>query len=336
MVINLLILLVGLFLVVKGSDFFVRSATSIAKKLGVSEFVLGLTLIALGTSLPELVSSIIASLKHEGGFVVGTIIGANIANVGLVIGLVAAISIIKMKREVLKRDVYIMVFVSVAFGLFMLDLSISRIEGVILLLFYFSYITFLFDRRSKFKEDYEFSGFLRYFTQFKFLSILKRHPASRKKKNHRKISIRDIIILIIGGVMLYFGASYVVKEAIFIAENLNVPAIVIGVLVAIGTTMPEMSVALTAIRKGYGNIAVGNSVGSWITNTLLVIGVSAIIFPLKVMQKTLYLTIPFLVFTGVLFAIFVRTGWKLSKPEGIILIVLYIVFLLSMLLGFLG
>ncbi|MBU0930186.1 MAG: sodium:calcium antiporter, partial [Nanoarchaeota archaeon] len=127
MIINILLLLIGLVLLVKGSGYFVSSASSIAKKLGISEFVIGLTLVAIGTSLPELVSSIFASIKHESGFVIGTITGANIANIGLVVGIAAIIHRIKTRKQMLIRDGYIMLFSFLLLFIFIFNNIISRI-----------------------------------------------------------------------------------------------------------------------------------------------------------------------------------------------------------------
>ncbi|MFB0518922.1 MAG: sodium:calcium antiporter, partial [Acidobacteriota bacterium] len=136
-VINILLFAVGLALLVKGSDFFVKSAASIARKLGVSEFVIGLTLVAVGTSIPELVSSIIASLKQQSGIIIGNVVGSNIANIGLIVGIAAAIHIIRTRQEMLKRDGYIMLFAALLFFVFSINRTISRTEAVIFIFLYF-------------------------------------------------------------------------------------------------------------------------------------------------------------------------------------------------------
>ena len=142
---RIVVLLFGLLFLVKGSDFFVKAAIEIAKKLGISEFVIGLTLVAVGTSIPELASSVVASFKQQSEIVIGNIVGSNIANIGLIIGLAATIAVIKTQEEMLKRDGYVMLFAALVLYLFIINGLISRIEAMIFLLLYFAYIMFLFN-----------------------------------------------------------------------------------------------------------------------------------------------------------------------------------------------
>ena len=183
---NTLFFVIGLVLLVKGSDFFVKSAATIAKKLGVSEFVIGLTLVAVGTSIPELVSSVAASMKHQSGIVMGNFVGSNIANIGLIIGLAAAIAIIKTNEEMLKRDGYIMLFAALSFYFFILDKNISIIETIIFLLLYFVYIMFLFEEKPKFKGKYHFREFIRYFFEFKYIAAAGNRIISYQKEVKNK------------------------------------------------------------------------------------------------------------------------------------------------------
>lgn len=324
-ILEVLIFLVSIFFVVKGANLFVSSGSRIARKLGVSEFVIGLTLIALGTSLPELFSSVIASFKGQSDLVIGTILGANVANLTLVIGTAALLSgKIKLEKEVLKRDIYMLAFVIILFSIFILDGSLSRIEGVIFLLFFVGYNSFLIDSKMRFQKQYGFKKFFKHLVQFNLFGI----RSSRKKIRKRKPSWKDFLILIIGGVFLFVGAEYLIKEAVFIAEYFAVSIIVIGILISIGTTMPEMFVALSSSRRGYGEIAVGNSIGSAITNTLLILGLSAIIFPLNIIRHTVLFMVPFLIFSTLILAIFIKTKWRIPRVEGILLILVYILFLL--------
>src|SRR3989338_2686921 len=173
--VNILLFAFGLIILVKGSDFLVKSAASISKKLGISEFVVGLTLVALGTSIPELASAIIASIKMESGLVMGNIVGANIADIGLVTGLAAAISVIRTNKDVLKMDGYIMLFAALVFYIFMLNKIISRIEAILLLFLYFAYILFLYEFESKVVGGkYHFRQFMDYFFRFKYSDNKKR------------------------------------------------------------------------------------------------------------------------------------------------------------------
>ena len=339
--VNLLFFAVGLFFLVSGSGFFVKSGASIAKKLGVSEFVIGLTLIALGTSLPELISSVLASFRHESGLVIGTIIGANIANIGLMVGVASLIGVLKTKQHMLSRDGFIMLLGSFLVFIFIFNGVISRLEGVIFFLLYISYSVFLFETKPEYKGRFGFREFLKYFFRFEYLITIRsrvfsgiryRIQPKEKKKLVELFELelfKDIIILIIGGFLLYYGAEYVVEEGVFFAGFFNVPKTVIGIFIAIGTTMPEMSVSIAAARRGLGNIVLGNAIGSCITNVFLILGVSSLIHPLSISHLNIVYTAPFLVVMSVLFLSFIRSGWRIRKAEGIVLLSLYLFFLVS-------
>ena len=172
-VINILIFLGGLVLLVKGADFFVLSSSRIARKFGVSELVIGLTLVSVGTSVPELASSLAASFQQASGIVMGNILGSNIANIGLIASAAALLTNIRTEEVMLKRDGYIMLFSSFLLFLFILDFKISRLEALIFILFYLAYILFLIDKVRKHEEDVYFKHFMIYFFKFEYLSNLK-------------------------------------------------------------------------------------------------------------------------------------------------------------------
>jgi cation:H+ antiporter len=331
-----LISIIGLILLVKGSDFFVLSAGSIAKKLGISEFVIGLTLVALGTSIPELVSSLTASFKHESDIVIGNIVGSNIANIGLIIGLSTVLTLIRTREEMLKRDGYIMLFAACLFYIFIIDGNLSQMEAVIFLILYAGYIRILFMDKPKYKDKYGFKEFITNFFHFKIIK-----PQSTKQKRQltdqrekgpfslAEIFLKDVLILVISAVALILGANYLVDEAIFFADLLRIPKMVIGLtLMAVGTSLPELSVSISAARKGYGDIAVANIIGSNIANIFLILGLSALVYPLFVEKSTLFYFGPFMIFLTVLLLIFIRSHWELRRKEGIAFILLYLIFIM--------
>ncbi|KGK98557.1 sodium:proton exchanger [Methanococcoides methylutens] len=338
---NVAILLVGLILLVKGSDLFVSSASAIAKKLGVSEFIIGLTLVAIGTSIPELASSIAASLSQSSGIVVGNIVGSNIANIALIVGCAAIISVVKTDSDMLKRDGYIMLFATTLFLLFAFDLQLSRGEAVILILFYVAYVFFLFEDKSKYKDKSYFVEFIGYFVKFKYVGSMNNriregingfNSDGKKETEKERGSIsRDLLILAVSGIAVIFGAKYFVNEAIFFAQLFQLPDTFVGVtLVAVGTSLPELMVTISAARKGYGNIAIGNVIGSNITNIFLVLGISAFVFPLEITGLSIMFTIPFMIMISVVLLWFINTHWEIRRIEGIALIVLYALFLISL------
>ncbi len=343
--VNILGFVLGLILLVKGSDFFVNAAASIAEKLGVSDFVIGLTLVAMGTSLPELASSIVAALKAESDIVVGNVIGSNIANIGLIVGVGALLATIMTRREMLRRDGYIMLFAALLFYLFILNGMISRFEALILVLLYVAYAVFLFENKSKFPDEdtQAFTEFLRYFLEFKYLITIKKglepilsHNEQNRERAGEKLKafsssglVRAFAVLILSGFAVALGASLLVNEAVFFAEFFDLSKTVIGIsLVAVGTSLPELGVTASAARRGYGNIAVGNVLGSNIANILLVAGTAALVFPITVIHASIRYNAPFMIFMSVLLLIFIRTGWKITRREGIAFLLLYTTFVI--------
>ncbi len=350
--INALLFTLGLVLLVLGADYFIKAAASIAKKLGISGFIIGLTLVALGTSIPELASSVAASIKNASGIVIGNVVGSNIANIGLIVGVAATIALIKTKKAMVWRDGLIMLFATGLFYIFMINGILSRIEAGILLLLYVAYMAFLIEEQPEF-EDYHFGHFLTYFFRFQYLITIKsRIFAPLNKKNHRKKPkftseqkrkekelfkaglIKDFLVVAIAGVAVVLGANYLIEAAIFFANLLNISDTVIGLsLVALGTSLPELSVSITAARKGYGNIAVGNIIGSNIANIFLVIGVSGLILPLSIIKSTIYYTAPFMIFMSILLLFFIRSKWRIRKIEGTVFLILYAVFITLLFTG---
>ena len=159
MILEIFLFVLGLAILVKGSDYLVKAASAIAKRLGVSEFIIGLTVVAFGTSVPELANAITASLVKDSGLIMGNIIGANIANIGLIMGSVALAYTLKTKKTILHRDGYFMMFAVFLFYLFILDMKISRVDALISLFFYAIYILVLAEKR----PDRHIRDFIRYF-----------------------------------------------------------------------------------------------------------------------------------------------------------------------------
>lgn len=337
--IQLLVFLGSLILLVKGSDFLVKSSASIAKKLGISEFIIGLTLVAIGTSVPELAASVIAAVKHESGIIIGTAVGANIVRIALVIGVAATISVIKTREEMVSRDGYIMLFAALLFMIFIFNYNISKIEGLILLLFYVAYVFYLFEAKPRFKEKYRFREFLSYFFGFRYLMTIKSKLVAGVNDitsyERRKILrlfqaglFKDFVIVAISAFLIVIGANFLVDSSVFLANFFRVPQTIIGVtILALGTSLPELSVSITAARKGYGNIVVGTIIGSNIAHIFLVVGLSAVIHPLSVIKTTLLFTAPSMVFISILFLIFIKSGWEIRRSEAAFFLFFYAVFM---------
>ncbi|MBU0907868.1 MAG: calcium/sodium antiporter [Nanoarchaeota archaeon] len=338
---NLLLFILGLILLIKGADYFIKSSATIAKKLGVSEFIIGLTLVAFGTSVPELASSIAASINKDPGLILGNIVGSNIANIGLILGISAIISCKKIKKVVLKREGYLTIFSALLLFILLINKTISRVESGILLALYVIYLLFLFRDKEESKTKSEFKDFIEYFFKFKYLTTIK---SKILRKNELKTTeakevktlftegiVKDLLILLISGATITYGAKLLVEKAMFFSEVLNIPSTIIGVLfVAIGTSIPELGVTIVAARKGYSNLAIGNIVGSNIANTFMILGIAGLISPLSATNELIYYFVPFMIFISILLVVFMRTKWEISRTEGIILLSLYILFVISL------
>ncbi|RXA20231.1 calcium/sodium antiporter [Methanosarcina sp. MSH10X1] len=336
---NLLILILGLVLLVKGSDYFVKSASTIAEKLGVSEFVIGLTLVAVGTSIPELASSIAASLQQASGIVVGNVVGSNIVNIGFIVGLAAVISPMKTEIEMLRRDGYIMLFAAVLFFAFALNRELSILESAFFILIFIAYVFFLFEEAEKYEGKLHFKEFVIYFFKFEYivsarqkLNCIRNGKTETENCEPREGFAKDILILIISCAAIIIGANFFVGRSIFFAELLGVPETIIGTtLVAVGTSLPELVVTLSAAKQGFGSIALGNIIGSNIANVFLILGLSGLIYPVAIEQISLFFTTPAMILISVILLVFISTGWEIKRWEGAALIAFYAAFLLVLL-----
>jgi cation:H+ antiporter len=340
---KLLLFGAGLLLLVKGADYFVKAAASLAKKLGVSEFIIGLTLVALGTSVPELASALAAVFKKQGGLVLGTIIGANLANILLITGLAGVLAAVRTRREMIARDGFIMLGATALFCLFAWNGTFSRFEAAAMLLVYVAYTLFLFTAKAGMEEQYGFRQFLNYLFRFQYILTIRdgvRAGLGRSKSGGSATNIekkierafrgsiaKDLLVMLAGGAAIAFGADLFVGSAVFFAQLLKVPPLLIGAsVVSLGTTLPEMSVTVSAARKGFGNIALGNVLGSCITNIGLIIGASGLVYPLRAARTRLPLLLGFLLLASMLLLVLIRSAWRIRRWEGAILLALYAVY----------
>jgi len=337
-----LLLIVGLALLVKGAEFFVRSAGSIAKRFGVSELVIGLTLVAVGTSLPELVAAIIASIKGESALVMGNIAGANVANITLIIGLAAVIRTIRIEREMLERDGYLAFLAVIMLTAFAFNRSIVWWEGLAFLVIFLAYTVFLIETSEQLGATYHIREFARYFFRFRFVtrmadtmvdSIRDRVAPTQGPRPQRvadkRSNWRDVLILVFSGALVVVGGNLLVDKALFFSDYFGLPPTLVGILMALGTTAPEMSVAITAARQNMGGMVIGNAVGSLLTNTFLILGIASVISPLEVSALALRYALPYLVGVTILLLLFKRTGWEVRRAEGIALLSVYVGFVVG-------
>ena len=343
---NISLLILGIVLLAKGSDELVKSASRIAGKLGVSKFLIGLTLVAVGTSVPEIASAITSSLKGASRLVIGNLVGSNLANIGLSIGIAAAfIHSIRTNEEMLKRDGYIMILVSVLFYIFAFNRVVSPVEGLILLLIYFAYILFLLQARTELQKKLHFAEFLNYFFKFEYLATIRSHavkafdhkkPKTFQEKEMTKLFIeglvKDFLVVLISLAAVIIGARFLIDQALWIAHSLGLVETFIGLtILALSTTLPELAVSINAARKGYSDLLIGNIIGSNIANLALVFPIAAIINPVELHNFSVFYVIPGMLAFSLVFLFFLRNEWKINKIEGLSLLGAYallIVFLL--------
>ncbi len=309
---NFLVFIIGLFLLVWGSNFLIQSSVKLAFLFSLTPLFIGIILIAFGTSAPELLVGVVAAVKNQKAIALGNIIGSNISNIGLILGLCASIRALKIKKEIFKKQLPIMLFsVGLLYGLSW-DLVLSRIDGLIFLVIFFIFC-FVTYREAKGRSSSE------ELKDFKFNSLFK-HTFS-------KFTVSVIALFFLGVVII--GANLMVNSAVNLAKFFGISPWVIGITVfAIGTSLPELAASLTATVKKVSSISIGNIVGSNIFNILFVLGVVALIKPITIGSFSILLfEMPILILFTLGVAIFMRTGFKISRTEGLILLLSYISFI---------
>ncbi|UCF07496.1 MAG: calcium/sodium antiporter [Thermoplasmata archaeon] len=343
-----LLFIVGLGILIKGSDLFVSSAAYIAKHFGVSQLIIGLTLVSMGTSFPELGASMYASATGNGGIAIGNVVGSNIANIALVLGVCLMLRQIKVKKKMLTRDGMIMISVSLLFTLFIfMGGEVNRWEGLILMGIFIAYLMFLYKQNKSEKKarainrviEESIEKDMRFTDDIAKVIIEDKNSNKNQvrsqptKKEEKPISlVSETLKLTIGCFGVVIGAMLLVDNAIFIAEKLGITQSVIGsTLVAFGTSVPELAVSIVAILKRYEQISIGNIIGSNIFNILLVIGASALVNPL-VMESEDYVilmntNIPIMLMVAAVLLLFMAVKQKLLRWEGAVFVTIYGVFL---------
>ena len=305
MTITIAILILGLVLLYFGAEGLVRGSSSLALRLGVGPLLVGLTVVAFGTSAPEMVVSVKAAYLGQGDISVGNVVGSNICNIGLILAFSALIVPIKVASQIVRIDTPIMIGATALAIALLYDGAITRAEGIFFFLLLIAYIVFSIRLAKKQAAD----------------------PLAEEFSEEMKISKSGValdVLMVIGGlVMLVFGARFLVDSAIVIAKALGLSEAVIGLtIVAIGTSLPEFATSLIAAIKKEADIAVGNVVGSNIFNILGILGVSAFITPLNSSGIT---GIDLAVMAAFALALwgFSSTGHRITRIEGSIMLLAY-------------
>ena len=302
-VIQVVLLLVGFLFLIKGSDFFVDGASSIASHLKIPTIIVGLTIVAFGTSAPEAAVSITSSLTGSNAMAVSNVIGSNLFNMLMVIGIAALLSNLLMEKSVLKKDLPFLVAITLLFAIFIfIGWDITNIEGIILLIILAGYIIYLIrgSKKSKNANDVEAAKFT---------------------------LPKSIILIIIGLAGIIIGGDLVVDSASAIAIALGMSETLVGLtIVAIGTSLPELVTSITALKKGENQLVIGNVIGSNIFNILFVLGASSAISRIP-LDSSMLIDVLFMMGVTILCFIFGKTQDKYDKKEGVILIALFIAYM---------
>jgi len=286
----------------------VRGSIRLSRSLGVSSLVIGLTVMALGTSLPELFVSLVASLRGEPGVALGNVIGSNIFNIAVVLGLSAVIRPLKIGLRLFRLEIPFVLLISLLFTAMAIDGAIGRLDGAVLLLGFTAYIVYV--RRIASEDP---------------LQLPARSPEAPPGTRDPVVPWAALLMTTAGLLALAVSAHWLVSAASGLARSWGVSERVISLtLIAGGTSIPEMATSLVAIARRESDLAVGNLLGSNIVNTLAVVGTAAAIHPLTPTAPFLRLDMLVMLATAVLLVPMARTGWRLNRWEGGVLFLLYV------------
>lgn len=319
---TVVLFIAGIFLLVAGAELLVRGASRLAVALGISPLVIGLTIVAFGTSAPEMAVSVVSALGGQAGadIAIGNVVGSNIFNVLLILGVSALIAPLVVSQQLVRIDVPIMIAASIAMLLFALDHRVARFEGILLFGGVIGYTTFAIVKGRRESE-----------------SVQEQYALEFGKRPDGAIPIGTNLILVLGGlVMLVVGSNWLVDGAIAIARALGVSELVIGLtIVSCGTSLPEVATSVMASIRGERDIAVGNVVGSNIFNTLAVLGLAAMAAPagVNVSATALGVDIPIMIAVSVACLPVFFTGYTIARWEGFVFLGYYVAYVAHLVLA---
>ena len=298
---NLILVGAGLAMLFFGAEWLVKGSVTIANKLRMSQLVIGLTIVAFGTSTPELAVSVSSATKGISDVALGNVVGSNIANIGLILGLSAFIAPIAVSRKTLRKEIPLMIGISFLLLAVSIDGSISFYDGIL------------------------FVGGILIFTIFSYKTTRKEvvETVISNEKNDSSFS-KSIIFIVIGLILLTVGAFFTVDNAVIIAKEIGLSERIIGLtLVAVGTSLPELITSIVAAKRGHTDISVGNILGSNIFNILAILGISSSITAISV-NDSMWTDYVFMILFAVILLPIIKTGLKIGKIEGILLVAGYV------------
>lgn len=295
------VLAVGFIMLIKGADLFVDGSSSVAKLFKVPSVIIGLTIVAMGTSAPEAAVSITAGLTGNNEIAISNVIGSNMFNLLIVVGLCAAIKAFASNKDILKRDFPFCIGITTMLFFFVLDKEVSRADGIIFLIIFVAYLVMMIQSALKNRETEQEEG--------------------------KKLSpVKSVIFIIAGIAAIVFGGDLVVDNASEIAAQFGLSQTLIGLtIVAIGTSLPELVTSIVAAVKGESAMALGNVVGSNIMNILFILGASSAIHPIKTVGENIVDAGLMLVSTIMVY-IYCKSGKRVDRGEGIVCVILYVIY----------
>jgi cation:H+ antiporter len=300
----LLLLAVGFLALAYGGDVLTSGAAAVSLNFKIDPIVVGLTVVSIATSLPEMATSFMAA-KDSPGIALGNILGSNIANIALILGIAAMIAPLKIKRRLIRPEVPILIVLTIIFSLFAMGGSFSRLEGLILLTLTVVYLIYVVRvAKVKYSKD----------------EIIEGSDAIA-----RKTTKAAIFFILIGGTLLALGAEVLVGASVEMAMRMGASELFVGLtIVAIGTSLPELAASVAAVRAGHGDMCAGNIVGSNIFNMLLVGGGVSAFVGMEVRDELLLVEFPALILLSGLLLWFFKSGHVVSRREGVSLLFLYV------------
>lgn len=321
-VITLILFIVGLGLLVLGAEMLVRGSSRLAARVGISPLVIGLTVVAYGTSAPEMAVSIQSAFAGQADIALGNVVGSNIFNVLFILGICAALAPLVVQQQLVRLDVPLMIGVSVLMLILALDGSISRLDGLLLFILMISYTVFAIWQSRRETQAVE----AEYEQEF------------GEAKLHGKTANLPVQVALIGVglVLLVVGSRWLVNGAIAIATTLGVSELIIGLtIIAAGTSLPEVAASIIATLRGERDIAIGNVVGSNIFNILSVLGLSSLVSPdgINVPLAALAFDIPVAIAVAVACLPIFFTGYRIARWEGLVFLGYYVAYTLYLILG---
>lgn len=312
MTLDVIIFFAGLMLLYYGAEYLVTGSSRLALSFGVSPLIVGMTIVAFATSMPEMTVSLMASLKGSSDIAAGNVVGSNIANIGLILGVAALLVPMTVAKSVLRRELPFMLAVSVVFYFLATDGQLSFFDGMILLTLLLLFLGYCLKiaRNSYINSQPD--------------SHVVNHEVARRKS--------DWVLIVLGIIGLCIGAELMVRSAVSIARTIGVSELVIAMsVVALGTSLPELAASTVSAWKGEMELSVGNVIGSNIFNLLFVLGVCPMIRPISIAPELLSIQIPVMLTFSIALIVFALRG-KLNRLSGAVLLIGYAVFILTLFL----